>query len=257
MRGWLSGNNISFSVKNLIQIHLVRLQRFCDFSESYFPILQTRMLRISVMEWSDWLITWHITEKKVPESYYSMQRKKRKINTFKTECYLEHFLSHSGINSAQFSHSVGFNSLQPHGLQHARLSCPSQTPEAYSNSCPLHQWCHPTISSSAILSPPTFNLSQHQGLFQWVDSSHRWPEYWSFSFSICPKEFSFRTDRLVGSPCSPRASQESSSTPRFKSINSSALSFLPSPTLTSIHDHWKNHSLDQMDLCRQVSVSAF
>ena len=49
---------------------------------------------------------------------------------------------------------------------------------------------------------------------------------------------------LVGSPCSPRDSQESSPTPQFKSINSSVLSFLHSPTLTSIHDHWKNHSLD-------------
>ena len=49
---------------------------------------------------------------------------------------------------------------------------------------------------------------------------------------------------LVGSPCSPRDSQESSPTPEFKSINSSALSLLHSPTLTSIHDHWKNHSLD-------------
>ena len=52
----------------------------------------------------------------------------------------------------------------------------------------------------------------------------------------------------VGSPCSPRDSQESS-TPQFKSINSSALSLLHSPTLTSIHDHRKNHSLDQTDLC--------
>jgi len=49
---------------------------------------------------------------------------------------------------------------------------------------------------------------------------------------------------LVGSPCSPRASQESSPTPQFKSIDSSVLSLLHSPTLTSIHDHWKNHSLD-------------
>ena len=49
---------------------------------------------------------------------------------------------------------------------------------------------------------------------------------------------------LVGSPCSPRDSQESSPTPRFKSINFLALSFLHSPTLTSIHDHWKNHSLE-------------
>ena len=62
---------------------------------------------------------------------------------------------------------------------------------------------------------------------------------------------------LVGSPCSPRDSQESSLTPQFKSINFLALSFLHSPTVTFIHDHWKNHSLDQTDLCWQSNVSAF
>ena len=76
----------------------------------------------------------------------------------------------------------------------------------------------------------------------------RWPKYWSFSFSISPSNerpglISFK-DGLVGSPCSPRDSQESSPTPQFKSINSSALHFLHIPTLTSIHDHRKNHSLD-------------
>ena len=50
--------------------------------------------------------------------------------------------------SVQFSHSVVSDSLRPHGLQHARLPCPSPTPRAYSNSCPLSQWCHPTISFS-------------------------------------------------------------------------------------------------------------
>ena len=60
-----------------------------------------------------------------------------------------------------------------------------------------------------------------------------------------------------GSPCSPRDSQESSPTPQFKSINSSVISFLYSPTLTSIHDHWKNHSLDKMNVCWQSTVSAF
>ena len=70
-----------------------------------------------------------------------------------------------------------------------------------------------------------------------------WPKYWSFSF-----QWIFRTDfledGLVGSFCSPRDSQKSSTTPHFKSINSSALSFLYSPILTSIHDYWKNHSFD-------------
>ena len=74
-----------------------------------------------------------------------------------------------------------------------------------------------------------------------------WTKYWSFSFKISPTNehlglISFR--ELVGSPCSPRDSQESSPKPQFKSITSLALSFLYSPTLTSMHDNWKNHSLD-------------
>ena len=74
----------------------------------------------------------------------------------------------------------------------------------------------------------------------------RWPKYWSFSFSISPSDEypSVLWDWLVGSPCSPRDSQESSPTPQFKSINSSALSFLYSLTLISVHDYWKNHSFD-------------
>ena len=75
----------------------------------------------------------------------------------------------------------------------------------------------------------------------------RRPNYWSLSFSISPSnEYSglIFQDGLVGSPCSPRDSQESSPTPQFKRINSLALSFLYSPTLTSIHDYWKNNSFD-------------
>ena len=80
----------------------------------------------------------------------------------------------------------------------------------------------------------------------------RWPKHWRFSFSISPSNehpwlVSFRTDGL----------EESSPTPHFKSINSWVLSFLHSPTLTSIYDHWKNNSLDQMDLCWQSNISAF
>ena len=78
-----------------------------------------------------------------------------------------------------------------------------------------------------------------------VSSSHQMAKVLEFHFQH--QSFQFRTDfledRLVGSPCSPRDSQESSATPQFKSINSSALSFLYSPTLTSIHDYQKNHSL--------------
>ena len=72
-----------------------------------------------------------------------------------------------------FSWSVISNSCQPHGLKHTRISCLSPFPRACSNSCPLSWWCHPTISSSLIPSPPAINLSQHQGVFQRVSSSHQ------------------------------------------------------------------------------------
>ena len=102
--------------------------------------------------------------------------------------------------------------------------------------------CHP------LLLPPSIFPSI--GVFSNESVLHiRWPKYWSFSVSISPSNeysglISFRMDWLVGSPCSPRAFQESSPTPQFKSINSSALSFLCSPPLTSIHDYWKKHSFD-------------
>ena len=76
----------------------------------------------------------------------------------------------------------------------------------------------------------------------------RWPKYWSFSFKYHSLQRNPRADLLqnglVGPPCSPRDTQESYPTPQFRSINSSVLSFLYSPTLTFIHDHRKNHSLD-------------
>ena len=116
---------------------------------------------------------------------------------------------------------------------------------------------HPLSSPS----PPAPTPSQHQGLLQWVNSSHEVAKVLEFqlqhqSFQWTPRTYLLQ-DGLVGSPCSPRDSQESSPTPQFNSINFSALSFLYSPTLTSIRDHWKNHSLDQMDLCWQSNVSAF
>ena len=78
-------------------------------------------------------------------------------------CYYIHTLN-STLSSVQFSRSAVCNSLQPHGQQHGRLPCPSPTPRACSNSCPWSLWCHPTILSSVVPSPPAFNLSQHQGL---------------------------------------------------------------------------------------------
>ena len=106
------------------------------------------------------------------------------------------------------------------------------------------QTSHPLLSPS----PTFFNLSQHQGLFQWVSSSHQASEVLEFQLQHQSFQWIFRVDFhldwLVWSPCSPRDSQESSPTPQFKSINYLALSFLYSPALTSIHDYWKNHSFD-------------
>ena len=102
---------------------------------------------------------------------------------------------------------------------------------------------HPLSSPS----PPALNLSKHQGLFKWVSSSHQVIKLLEFQLQHQTFQWTPRTDlqdRLVRSPWSPRDSQESSLTPQFKSINSSVLSFLYCPTLTCIHDYWKNHSLD-------------
>ena len=73
--------------------------------------------------------------------------------------------------SVQFSCSVVSNSLRPHESQHARPACPSPTSGVHSNSCPSSQWCHPASQLSSP-SPPAPNPSQHQGLFQWVNSLH-------------------------------------------------------------------------------------
>ena len=131
--------------------------------------------------------------------------------------------------------------FETHVLQHARVPCPSPAPGAYSNSCPLSWWCHPTISSSVI--PFSSRLQS-------------FPASWSFPMS----QFFASGGQSIGVSASapvlpmniqdlfplgwtgciswsPRDCQESSPTPQFKSINISALSFLYSPTLTSIHVH--------------------
>ena len=104
--------------------------------------------------------------------------------------------------------------------------------------------CHPLLHHPLLL-PSIFPSIR---VFSSESVLHiRWPKYWSFSFSMSPSNeysglISVRMDWL--DLLAVQGTQESSPTPQFKSINSSALSFLHSPTLTSIHDHWKNHSLD-------------
>ena len=155
--------------------------------------------------------------------------------------------------SVQFSSSVVSDSLRPHEPQHARPPCPAPTPRIHPNPSPLSQWCHPTISSSVIPFSPCPQSFPASGSFQMSQLiATLWPlqvaKVLEFQLQHQPFQWTPSTDflynGLVGSPCSPRDSQESSPTPQFKSINSSVLSFLYSPTLTSVHDHWKNHSLD-------------
>ena len=131
---------------------------------------------------------------------------------------------------------------------HARPPCPSPTPGVYSNSCPLSRWCHPTTSSfvipfsSCLQSFPALGAFQMNQLFASSGQSIGV----SASAWVLPMNTQDGSplDGLVGYPCSPRDSQESYPTPQFKSINSPVLSFLASPTLTSIYDYWKNYSLD-------------
>ena len=118
-------------------------------------------------------------------------------------------------------------------------------------------------SNHLILCPPSpldFNLSQHQGLFQWVSCSHQVArvlelqlQHQSFQWI---SRIDFPSDWLVWSPWCPRDSQESSPAPQFEGINSLVLSLLYGPTLTSICNSWKKHTSDYTDLCWQSEVSA-
>ena len=155
-----------------------------------------------------------------------------------------------------------YSSLQPHGLQHVRLPCPLPTPGAFSNSCPLSWWCHPTISSPSLTSPSpaAFNHSGHQGLFKWVISLHQVPKVLEFQLQQSPSNeysglISFRMDWL--DLLVVQETQESSPTPQFKSINSSVLSFLYSPALTSYMTTGKTIALTRDTFVRKVMSLLF
>ena len=149
------------------------------------------------------------------------------------------------------------NSLQPHGLQHARPPCPSPTPEASSNSCPSSQWCHSTISSFLI--PPSIfpciRVFPNKSVLR-----VRWPKYWELQLQHQSFQWifriSFRTDwfDLLAVQGTLKSLL---TTTQFKIINSSALSFLYGPTLTSIHDYWKNHSFDKITFVSKVMSLLF
>ena len=160
--------------------------------------------------------------------------------------------------SVPFSCLVMSDSLRPHGLQHARLPCPSPTPRLYSN-LKLMSIALVMPSNHLILCCPLFlPLSIFPSIRVFSNESvlcTRWPKYWNFSFNISPSNeysglSSFRIDWLdLLAAQGTLKSLLIEGTPQFKSITPSALSFLYSPALISIHDYWKNHSFDQMDLC--------
>ena len=165
------------------------------------------------------------------------------------------------ISSVQSSHSVMSNSLWPRGLQHARLPCPSTIPGACSNSCPLRCWCHPTITSSVVpfsclqsfpasrsFPKSQFFASGGQNIGVSASASvlpmniQGWfPLGWTGWISLQSKELS----RVFPT------------TPQFKSISSSKLSFLYGLILTSKHDYWKNHSFNRQTFVSKVMSLLF
>ena len=157
-----------------------------------------------------------------------------------------------------FSCSVVSDSLQPHGLQHARLPCPSPYSRVYSNSCPLVMtsnhliFCHPFLLLLSIF--PIIRVFSNESALHM-----RLPKYWSFSISL-PNEYSglisFRMDwfdLLAVQGTLKSLLQHHSS--KASILHHSA--FFRVQPLTSIHDYWKNHSFNYMDLCWQSNVSAF
>ena len=140
------------------------------------------------------------------------------------------------------------DSLWPHRLQHTRFSCPSLSPGICSSSCPLSWWCYLTISSSATLFAFCLKFFTASRFFSmsWLFTSGVQSIGASALATILPVniQVDFPWDWLVWSPCSPRDSQQSFAAPLFESINSSAFSLFYGPTITFVHEHWKNHSFD-------------
>ena len=146
------------------------------------------------------------------------------------------------------------NSLRPHGLQHARLPCPSLSPRVCSNSYPLSQWCHPTISSSVthfFSCPQSFLPSGSFQMSQFFASGGQSIGV-SASAPALPMNiqgwFPLGLTGLIS--LLSKGLSKSSPALQFESINSLALSLLYGPTLTSVHDYWKDHSFDYTDLCQ-------
>ena len=198
---------------------------------------------------------WHVKERKLQKHLVSQDHFYVTIYIFKMYSYM----TARKEASVQFSRSVVSDSSRSHESQHARPHCPSPTPGVHSDSRPLSQWCHPAISSSVVpfsscpQSLPASGSFPMSQLFTWGGQSI------GASASVLPMNIQGRFPLGLTGLISLLFMElsESSPTPQFESINSSVLSFLYSPTLTSIHDYWRNQSFDYMGLCQQSDTSTF
>ena len=181
------------------------------------------------------------------KDYFSMDRRVERAS------HVAQLVKHlPAVQRFRFSYSSVAHSrptLWTHGLQHAKLPCPSPAPGIYPNSFPLSQWCHSTITSSVVPFSSclqSFPASEAFPVSQFFTSGGQSIGV-SASTSVLPMNiqdwFPLGWTGLIAL-LSKGLSTESSPTPQFKSINSSAFSFLYSPTLTSIHDYWKSHNFD-------------
>ena len=128
-------------------------------------------------------------------------KKKKSMSPFPTQWKIPEAGPCSPLNPLfLFGRSVMSDSLWSHCLQHTRLPCPSLSPRACSDSCPLSRWCHPTVSSSVLPFSSTFHLSQHQGLFQWVISSYQVTKVLELQLQHQSLQWKFRVDFLVPLP---------------------------------------------------------
>ena len=155
---------------------------------------------------------------------------------------------HGSENSEAFSVQFSPQSCRPCALQHARPLRPATTPGPCSNSCPSSRWCHPTISSSVISFSSHLQSFPASGSFPVSQLFASGGQIVGVSASASVLPMNIKDWFLLGLTgfisLLSKDSQESFPTPQVKNINSSAFSFLYSPTLISIHDYWKNHSLD-------------
>ena len=161
------------------------------------------------------------------------------------------------MRHSSVAQSCPTDSLWSHRLQHARCSCPLTTPGAYSNSWPSSWWCHPTISSSFVPFSllQSFPASGSFPLSQFFTSGGQSIGV-SASASVLPVNIQdwFALGWTGWIFLQSQGLSRIFSNTKVQKHQSSAFSFLYGPTLTSMHDNWKNDSFDYMDLCRQNNV---